>query len=182
MLTDQDHKVARLNAYDRTRGGSFLDDAMQEGLIRAWEIRRRTPEATAAYVNTAIRRRINDVAVRGYPQMGELRPRNWSDASKLATTLIVELKDDEEDEIDRNYGIPDRTHETELSLVVRSAVGCLGEFDRRVVFLHVWRDLTFDQISPEVGMTPGGLRNRWWRVIAPTLRERLVDLAPRTRG
>lgn len=147
------------------------EDAAQEGAIRAWEILRADPAKPSPYVNTAVRRRVLDIAT-GAPMTGSPRGKNAREASTRLSGLDLADWDEPVAEVDHA-----------AAMDVRAAVaGLTHERDRRIVYLHFWEGLTFDEIAPRVGLSRGGTSNRWWRVIAPALRESLRHLAEPEAG
>lgn len=141
------------------------DDAAQEGAIRAWEILRADPDKPGPYVNTAVRRRVCEIAA-GAPQTGSPRGKNAREASTRQSGRDLTGWDAPSIEADR-----------ETAMDVRAAINGLPEArDRNLVYLHFWHGMTFDEAGPRVGLTRGGASNRWHRVIAPQLREALAHL------
>jgi DNA-directed RNA polymerase specialized sigma24 family protein len=141
------------------------EDAAQEGVIRAWEILAADPRKPAPYVHAAVRNRVREIAS-GAPQLGSPRGKNAREASTRLSGLDL-----------AEWDAPVVEGDRDTAIVVRAAVAALpDERDRAIVFLHFWRGLTFDEIGPRVGLSRGGASNRWWRVIAPALREQLRHL------
>lgn len=144
------------------------DDAAQEGAIRAWEILAADPKKPAPYVHAAVRNRVREIAG-GAPQTGSPRGKNAREASTRQSVWPLENWEPEP------LGLSDPS----AAMDVRLAVANLPDKrDRQIVYLHFWEDLTFDEVGPRVGLSRGGASNRWWRVIAPALREALAHLDP----
>lgn len=156
---------ARVVARAAARG---CDDAAQEGTIRAWEILRDNPSAEPRLVNAAVRNRVRDIA-RGNPQTGSPRPKGAREASTRQSATPLD-----------GWDLPPLAfNDPSAAMDVRLAVANLPDKrDRQIVYLHFWEDLTFDEVGPRVGLSRGGVSNRWWRVIAPALREALAHLDP----
>jgi RNA polymerase sigma factor (sigma-70 family) len=165
-------------ARERTaRYPDLYDDARQEGLVRAWTVLEKRPDAPASYVVAAVKRGINDV-VRGRPSFGAASHRGRRDAHVGASALTRQGEDGEgyvhESEDPRARDVFDAV---EVGQAVRDAVQGLAPEDRALVFGRYWEDLRFSDLAPLLGRPTGSLSRRWTDVIRPRLRADLAGLA-----
>lgn len=170
--------LIEIMASERTKERPDLwEDAVQEGLIRAWRVLTDRPGSDRAYVTAAARRGVGDV-LRGRPLTGEEGRRGYMDAADHSDPLVVETADGEEFATEpADASAEDAFLAVDYRDEVRAAVGRLEPEDRDVVFLRYWRDLGYREISPIVGKPAGTLSRRWTETIRPRLREDLAPLA-----
>ena len=153
-------------AAERTRDRPDLfDDARQEGLIAAWLVSEKQPDASPAYVHTVARRAVGDV-LRGRPAFGAERRRGWRDAHNGADSLERE---------DGKYVIDPGAHDAGMEAVehrdhIAQAVRSLDPVARRYVFLRFWHGMTVAEVAAEMGVKPRSLEDLWRR-IRPELME-----------
>lgn len=138
-----------------------FDDAVQEGMIAAWNATQERPDAPGAYIRAAARNGVVSVA-RGRPFTGHVPHRGWQDAHAHS----IPYPDD--------FDVADPTTEAALERVerhviaesVRWAVGQLHPDDQDLVRERFWGCAKWPRES---------VRRRFIAKVAPTLRELLQD-------
>lgn len=157
----------------------LFEDAVQEGLIAAWQAAESRPDAPPAYVHAAARYGVLSV-LRGRPMTGEEGRRGWQDAYDYSEPIVATTPDGDE------YLVAEPTDpfserdfaNAEVSDDVRAAMKAIEDpLDRTIVYLRYWHDLGFTEIAQIVGRPAGTLSRRWTEIIRPALRERLAGVA-----
>lgn len=167
-----------LIARERTSAYPGLyDDARQEGLVRAWEVLGKRPDAPAPYVTAAVKRGVHDV-LRGRPAFGAPRHRGRQDAHEGAVALTRQTDEGEEYAMEPEDTTTAAAYEAvDVRDAVQAAVRALPYEDRRLVFGRYWEDRSFADLALELGRPEGTLSRRWTDVVRPRLREALAPLA-----
>ena len=153
------------------------EDAVQEGLIRAWQTSVSHPDEPPAYVYKAARRAVGNVA-RGRSFTGA--PSRQGRQEPLDSS--AEWPDEGAWEPFVFHAPFDRVEELADAPIreVREAVGQLPAKDRWLVHLRFEKDLTWPEVSEHMsslgrGTGANALRTRFTKHIAPQLRKALTD-------
>lgn len=169
-------------ARERTAARPDLyDDALQEGMIRAWSVEQEKPDAPREYVLAAARNAIGDVA-RGRPALGAASHRGRQDAADTAIPLVQRDPDGEEAELD--------VEDASAALAMRQAESAAARWDIaaavaslpvgsdiELVARRFWGDQDYRSIAADMGVKHTALERRWAGHIRPHLREHLAHLA-----
>lgn len=147
---------ALARAYTRDRAQQ--DDLAQEALIAAW--RASTKGHRGGNQARAARQRLIDL--HGHGQwLGRPTTRGKRSVSDVSCLELVEER-------------AMRTEDTETQVDVRKAVRGLDPLPRRIVWLRIWEDKTWDEIAQDVGISRPVLRSIWETAVVPLLREALA--------
>lgn len=155
----------------------LFDDAVQEGLIAAWEASVARPDAPAQYVAGAARNGVRSV-VCGRPFTGHEGRRGWQDAHGSTVPLTsVNSEGDEYLTIEPECLRSERALDVAgLRSDVWTAVAALAPEDRDLVFLRYVEDLGFAEAALVLGRPAGTLSRRWTEIIRPALRTSLEGI------
>lgn len=159
-----------------TKSPHLFEDAVQEGLISAWQAREQRPGKPETYYRAAARNGVTSV-VRGRPFTGADGHQGKPDAHDYAGPLLTMTDDGAEvlavDPADTSTA--DALDAAEIRDHVRAAVrrAGLGPLDLAIVFGRYWRDMGFAELAEELGRPAGTLSRRWTQTIRPILAAQL---------
>lgn len=167
--------LAELMASESGVHPNLWEDAVQEGMIRAWLTAESRPDSSPAYVHTAMRHSIKDIAS-GRSPFGA--PSRQGRREPLDTHF--EQMPDEESHAFVTFAPYDRVEElADMDVAaVRRAVKALPARDQWLIHLRFTQDLTWPEASREMASLGRGtgantLRKRFQDHIAPALRKAL---------
>lgn len=158
----------------------LFDDAVQEGLISAWQASVKNPDAPRQYLTAAARNGVTHVlqgrSMTGAPsRQGRREPLDDSssltfddDADDTTSTVADPSADDALTAVLDTVHAPD----------VRTAVAGLPPTDAELVTLRFGADLSWPQVATRMGRRTEAVRRRFTDHIAPALRVELAHLDP----
>lgn len=170
--------LVEIMAAERTKDRPDLfEDAVQEGLIAAWQASETHPGKEARYYRAAARNGVVSV-LRGRPATGAEGRRGWQDAHDSSGPLVVEGSDGFE------YLVAEPADATaardfdaaEIRSAIAEAVSDLDPLDVEIVVGRFWEDLGFADLAKRTGRPAGTLSRRWTEIIRPRLAADLKDL------
>lgn len=165
--------LVEVMAAERTKESPDLfDDAVQEGMIAAWEASEARPDAPSAYLHGAARNGVRNV-VSGRCLTGQEGRRGWQDAHDSADPLTVTTAGGEEYVIEPACARSERDFAVIGLEHVRDAVAALPAGDAALVHARYWEGLGFADASARLGRPAGTLSRRWTEIVRPALREAL---------
>lgn len=150
-----------------------LDDAAQEAALALWQVARAKPDASPAYLNGVVARRVKDVARGGRltgqeAQQGRQRTRSGDAATLDDPDHPIELVGAEilaGVELAYHYG------------EIMRAIAALTPARRRYVVMRFWGGLSDAEIAARLEVKAETLSTMWRRFVRPELAERLGHLA-----
>lgn len=165
--------LAELMASEQGVHPDLWDDAVQEGMIRAWLTTEQRPDASPQYVHTAMRHGVRGLST-GRSHYGA--PSRQGRREPLDTHF--EQMPEEESHSFITIAPYDRVEElADVDVdAIRKAVKGLTARDQWLVHLRFTKDLSWPEMSKEMaplgrGTGANALRKRFQEHIAPTLRE-----------
>jgi RNA polymerase sigma factor (sigma-70 family) len=172
--------LIQIIAAERTKGRPELfEDAVQEGMIRAWMVEAKKPDAPREYVLAAARNGVADL-VRGRRAFGAPSHQGRQDAMSGWQPFVVDDDYDEDETLDLTDAGAELATEQALMAAhradVSSAVATLPDGDADLVLRRFWLDQTYPDVAKAVGTTVAALQRRFVNHIRPALRERLEHL------
>lgn len=166
--------LVEVMAAERTKEAPHLfEDAVQEGMIAAWEASEARPDAPAAYVHGAARKGVLTV-VSGRPLTGQEGRRGWQDAHDSTVPLVVQSDEGEEFALEPACPRAAQALQSVGLEHVREAVAALPAEDAALVYARYWRGLSFAEASVVLGRPAGTLARRWTTLVRPALASALT--------
>lgn len=168
-------RLLQIQVAERLSDPALWDDVLQEARIAAWEIARKHPEKSAAYMHAATRRRIGEVITRGVwtgmqgRQGLEIDPLRRRDRESLDDPLTA-FEASAPDQVD---ALLLAYHQGEIF----QAIDELPAKHKRYVMLRFWCGWTAGELAPIVGVKATNQARMWNEAIRPVLAKRLAHLA-----
>lgn len=136
--------IVGIIAKERTRSWPDKhDDAVQEGMIAAWQVLQKRPDAPRSYVVGAIRNRVTASSM-GRASFGKppMRGRQQVDAM-----LLDDLSSVDEDTVDPWQAV-------DTAMDVQAAMELWSSEQRKLAFLVFYQDMTLAEASAWLGKAP----------------------------
>lgn len=144
-------------ARERTRGfPDKYDDALQEGMICAWQVLQKRPDAPRAYVIAAARNGVTSSSL-GRAPFGKapMRGSRQVDAFPFCALSSVDGEDSEEERLNRLANLAqDPWNAVDTKMDVEAAMEQWSAEQRKLAYLVFYCDMTMAEASAWLGKAP----------------------------
>lgn len=156
--------LIEIMARERTRSRpNDYDDAVQEGLIAAWTALEKNPGQSDQYYAGAARMGIVGFVTDEHRPTGA--PSRRGGGRKTGEMEFVPIAD-------WDSALPEVQTDIDARTAVRRR---LAEKERQIVFMRIWKDMTFKQIGERLGLKESSTAQRWKTHIVPRLLGALAE-------
>jgi DNA-directed RNA polymerase specialized sigma24 family protein len=160
------HEVRRREGIKSSR----FDDLVQEGAIRAWQVRERKADDMYAWV--AARRRMRAVGRGVERELGD----KFTSSHTLSEHNARGRRTSYEALSEAGYDVPSKVDAPASSDMIALLRKVLDVRQREIVYRRFWLDESYPEIAEAMGAEDWQLRKEWSLIIRPLLRAQLAHL------